>query len=296
MCVLKVDFRSPIWVCFIFCLSVFKMRIHIFRLLEDKLQSLLILFLKSNVLNVHTSEIIKNTLTYKVNVFSEFVILFESHTITIQIQSCIPMLMHWWDPLEMWGFSTRKCGSFTVWLLASTIRLSLIGENSYLNQNKEMLEKSEVSCSCFQAEFQRLALGFKCDMFTLEKRLRLEERSRDLAEENVRREVSSCQGLLQVSVHMCVSLSSFFSTKELYLGVFTFSVLGEWTLHFVMITHRIFVVPLCSPFFNNTKIGPAHLFRSKQKQTMGGYLPCRCRKDCSILFLQLSCLIITLHQ
>lgn len=34
-------------------------------------------------------------------------------------------------------------------------------------------------------------------MFTLEKRLRLEERSRDLAEENVRREVSSCQGLLQ---------------------------------------------------------------------------------------------------
>ena len=36
-------------------------------------------------------------------------------------------------------------------------------------------------------------------MFTLEKRLRLEERSRDLAEENVRREVSSCQGLLQAS-------------------------------------------------------------------------------------------------
>lgn len=52
---------------------------------------------------------------------------------------------------------------------------------------------------CLQAEFQRLALGFKCDMFTLEKRLRLEERSRDLAEENVRREVSSCQGLLQAS-------------------------------------------------------------------------------------------------
>lgn len=53
-----------------------------------------------------------------------------------------------------------------------------------------------------QAEFQRLALGFKCDMFTLEKRLRLEERSRDLAEENVRREVSSCQGLLQVRVQL----------------------------------------------------------------------------------------------
>uniref|UniRef100_A0AAY4B9Z3 Lymphoid-restricted membrane protein n=1 Tax=Denticeps clupeoides TaxID=299321 RepID=A0AAY4B9Z3_9TELE len=48
-----------------------------------------------------------------------------------------------------------------------------------------------------EAEFHRLSLGFKCDIFTLEKRLRLEERSRDLAEDNVRREVSSCQGLLQ---------------------------------------------------------------------------------------------------
>lgn len=60
------------------------------------------------------------------------------------------------------------------------------------------IAKFHVIISYFQAEFQRLALGFKCDMFTLEKRLRLEERSRDLAEENVRREVSSCQGLLQV--------------------------------------------------------------------------------------------------
>ncbi|CAB1345767.1 unnamed protein product [Coregonus sp. 'balchen'] len=52
-------------------------------------------------------------------------------------------------------------------------------------------------------EFQRLSLGFKCDMFTLEKRLRLEERSRDLAEENVRREVSGCQGLLQALAPLC---------------------------------------------------------------------------------------------
>uniref|UniRef100_A0A8C8HM94 Lymphoid-restricted membrane protein n=1 Tax=Oncorhynchus tshawytscha TaxID=74940 RepID=A0A8C8HM94_ONCTS len=59
-------------------------------------------------------------------------------------------------------------------------------------------------CLCFcQTEFQRLSLGFKCDMFTLEKRLRLEERSRDLAEENVRREVSSCQGLLQALAPLC---------------------------------------------------------------------------------------------
>ncbi|XP_034018980.1 lymphoid-restricted membrane protein isoform X2 [Thalassophryne amazonica] len=54
-----------------------------------------------------------------------------------------------------------------------------------------------------EEEFQHLALGFKCDMFTLEKRLRLEERSRDLAEENVRREVSSCQGLLQALIPLC---------------------------------------------------------------------------------------------
>ncbi|CAK6949765.1 inositol 1%2C4,5-triphosphate receptor associated 2 [Scomber scombrus] len=54
-----------------------------------------------------------------------------------------------------------------------------------------------------ETEFQRLALGFKCDMFTLEKRLRLEERSRNLAEENVRREVSSCQGLLQALTPLC---------------------------------------------------------------------------------------------
>uniref|UniRef100_A0A4W5MLR9 Lymphoid-restricted membrane protein n=1 Tax=Hucho hucho TaxID=62062 RepID=A0A4W5MLR9_9TELE len=54
-----------------------------------------------------------------------------------------------------------------------------------------------------ETEFQRLSLGFKCDLFTLEKRLRLEERSRDLAEENVRREVSSCQGLLQALAPLC---------------------------------------------------------------------------------------------
>ncbi|XP_056604629.1 inositol 1,4,5-triphosphate receptor associated 2 isoform X2 [Triplophysa dalaica] len=54
-----------------------------------------------------------------------------------------------------------------------------------------------------EAEFHRLSLGFKCDMFTLEKRLRLEERSRDLAEENVRKEVTSCQGLLQALIPRC---------------------------------------------------------------------------------------------
>uniref|UniRef100_A0A3Q3F4Y0 Lymphoid-restricted membrane protein n=1 Tax=Kryptolebias marmoratus TaxID=37003 RepID=A0A3Q3F4Y0_KRYMA len=75
-----------------------------------------------------------------------------------------------------------------------------------LEQLKTSQDSREASCQTAaeeEAEFQRLALGFKCDMFTLEKRLRLEERSRDLAEENVRREVSSCQGLLQALIPLC---------------------------------------------------------------------------------------------
>lgn len=78
--------------------------------------------------------------------------------------------------------------------------------------------QTKVPLFCFQAEFQRLALGFKCDMFTLEKRLRLEERSRDLAEENVRKEVSSCQGLLQVCVQL-LSAHSFFSLLLKYHNI-----------------------------------------------------------------------------
>ncbi|XP_053717997.1 inositol 1,4,5-triphosphate receptor associated 2 isoform X2 [Synchiropus splendidus] len=72
------------------------------------------------------------------------------------------------------------------------------GEN--FREDKSGLSANEKE---IETEFQRLALGFKCDMFTLEKRLRLEERSRDLAEENVRREVSSCQGLLQALIPLC---------------------------------------------------------------------------------------------
>uniref|UniRef100_A0A4W4FXM6 Lymphoid-restricted membrane protein n=1 Tax=Electrophorus electricus TaxID=8005 RepID=A0A4W4FXM6_ELEEL len=66
-----------------------------------------------------------------------------------------------------------------------------------------LVTHSSVSLSSYQAEFHRLSLSCKCDMFTLEKRLRLEERSRDLAEENVCREVSSCQGLLQALIPRC---------------------------------------------------------------------------------------------
>uniref|UniRef100_A0A1A8NAZ1 Lymphoid-restricted membrane protein n=1 Tax=Nothobranchius pienaari TaxID=704102 RepID=A0A1A8NAZ1_9TELE len=80
-------------------------------------------------------------------------------------------------------------------------------ETSVISDNEDVFREDRNSLSPsdkeIETEFQRLALGFKCDMFTLEKRLRLEERSRDLAEENVRREVSSCQGLLQALIPLC---------------------------------------------------------------------------------------------
>ncbi|XP_035531758.1 inositol 1,4,5-triphosphate receptor associated 2 isoform X5 [Morone saxatilis] len=77
---------------------------------------------------------------------------------------------------------------------------SMISDTSDTLKDRNSLSPSDKE---IETEFQRLALGFKCDMFTLEKRLRLEERSRDLAEENVRREVSSCQGLLQALTPLC---------------------------------------------------------------------------------------------
>ncbi|XP_069820036.1 inositol 1,4,5-triphosphate receptor associated 2 [Dendropsophus ebraccatus] len=54
-----------------------------------------------------------------------------------------------------------------------------------------------------ETEFLRLSLGFKCDIFTLDKRLRLEERSRDLAEENLKKELGSCKKLLEALTPLC---------------------------------------------------------------------------------------------
>ncbi|XP_010885162.1 lymphoid-restricted membrane protein isoform X2 [Esox lucius] len=78
-------------------------------------------------------------------------------------------------------------------------------ESSFVSEDSTTDDRNSLSPNEkeIETEFQRLSLGFKCDMFTLEKRLRLEERSRDLAEENVRREVSSCQGLLQALTPLC---------------------------------------------------------------------------------------------
>uniref|UniRef100_A0A7M4F0S9 Inositol 1,4,5-triphosphate receptor associated 2 n=1 Tax=Crocodylus porosus TaxID=8502 RepID=A0A7M4F0S9_CROPO len=54
-----------------------------------------------------------------------------------------------------------------------------------------------------QAEFLRLSLGFKCDLFTLDKRVRLEERSRDLAEENLKKEITNGLKLLESLAPLC---------------------------------------------------------------------------------------------
>ncbi|XP_008581868.1 PREDICTED: lymphoid-restricted membrane protein [Galeopterus variegatus] len=54
-----------------------------------------------------------------------------------------------------------------------------------------------------EAEFLRLSLGFKCDWFTLEKRVKLEERSRDLAEENLKEEITNCLKLLESLTPLC---------------------------------------------------------------------------------------------
>ncbi|XP_058272927.1 inositol 1,4,5-triphosphate receptor associated 2 isoform X2 [Hemibagrus wyckioides] len=75
-------------------------------------------------------------------------------------------------------------------------------KNGVIPEDGETVREDGV-CVWYQAEFLRLSLSHRCDMFTLEKRLRLEERSRNLAEENVRKEVSSCQGLLQALIPLC---------------------------------------------------------------------------------------------
>ncbi|MGH0147562.1 UNVERIFIED_CONTAM: hypothetical protein FKN15_076843 [Acipenser sinensis] len=62
---------------------------------------------------------------------------------------------------------------------------------------------SITSMSEVKAEFQRLSLGFKCDAFTLDKRLRLEERSRDLAEGNLKKELNNCNMLLEAIPVVC---------------------------------------------------------------------------------------------
>ncbi|XP_054552339.1 inositol 1,4,5-triphosphate receptor associated 2 [Talpa occidentalis] len=76
---------------------------------------------------------------------------------------------------------------------ATTVKSVSIRQNDNTSANEKEVE----------AEFLRLSLAFKCDCFTLEKRVKLEERSRDLAEENLKQEITNCLKLLESLTPLC---------------------------------------------------------------------------------------------
>ncbi|XP_078000076.1 uncharacterized protein LOC144452794 [Glandiceps talaboti] len=75
---------------------------------------------------------------------------------------------------------------------------------------KRKIEKSPGSLSDQEVEskFQALALAFKTDKFTLEKRLELQHRQRDLAEDNVYREVNQLKEALVALNPICVDVET----------------------------------------------------------------------------------------
>uniref|UniRef100_G1NLQ9 Inositol 1,4,5-triphosphate receptor associated 2 n=1 Tax=Meleagris gallopavo TaxID=9103 RepID=G1NLQ9_MELGA len=73
----------------------------------------------------------------------------------------------------------------------------LKGDKAKQNEPDSQSEKE------VEAEFLRLSLGFKCDLFTLDKRVRLEERSRELAEENLKKEITNALKMLEALVPLC---------------------------------------------------------------------------------------------
>nr|XP_016848813.1 PREDICTED: protein MRVI1 isoform X2 [Anolis carolinensis] len=54
-----------------------------------------------------------------------------------------------------------------------------------------------------EAAFAHLALAFRCDMFTLKRRVQVEERARNTAEENIQMELTDCQTMLQKLDQAC---------------------------------------------------------------------------------------------
>lgn len=53
---------------------------------------------------------------------------------------------------------------------------------------------------CLKNKFTSLSLAFKTDKITLEKRLEIQERSRDIAEENVAKEIKGLREALEVGL------------------------------------------------------------------------------------------------
>ncbi|XP_067387664.1 inositol 1,4,5-triphosphate receptor associated 1-like isoform X2 [Emydura macquarii macquarii] len=57
-----------------------------------------------------------------------------------------------------------------------------------------------------EAAFAHLALAFRCDTFTLRQRVQVEERARDVAEENIQQELEECRAALQRLGLSCIDL------------------------------------------------------------------------------------------
>ncbi|XP_033007015.1 lymphoid-restricted membrane protein-like [Lacerta agilis] len=55
-----------------------------------------------------------------------------------------------------------------------------------------------------EAAFAHLALAFRCDVFTLRRRVQVEERARNTAEENIQHELGECRTMLQKLDQACL--------------------------------------------------------------------------------------------
>ncbi|KAJ1139022.1 hypothetical protein NDU88_005399 [Pleurodeles waltl] len=74
-------------------------------------------------------------------------------------------------------------------LVNSSIELSILER---LGLNRVSLTEQDV-----EAAFAHFSLAFRCDSFTLRRRVQVEERARDVAEENIQQELEECHSLLQ---------------------------------------------------------------------------------------------------
>ncbi|XP_074833492.1 uncharacterized protein LOC142001809 isoform X2 [Carettochelys insculpta] len=81
-------------------------------------------------------------------------------------------------------------------LLTSLAELSVLER---LGLHRVALTEQDV-----EAAFTHLALAFRCDAFTLRRRVQVEERARTVAEENIQKELEECQAVLQRLALACV--------------------------------------------------------------------------------------------
>ncbi|XP_075925500.1 inositol 1,4,5-triphosphate receptor associated 1-like [Petromyzon marinus] len=72
-----------------------------------------------------------------------------------------------------------------------------------LQLHRSQASRPSLSEQEVETAFVRLSLAFRNDMFSLEKRLRLEERARNLAEENVSREIDAVSSTVQTFAPLC---------------------------------------------------------------------------------------------